>query len=172
MKVELIKTQGAAIVDIVKMLMIYMSATLALSVQAAPTPEITPVPTAVVTPAPTPTATPEIEEITPEPTQAPTETPAPTVSVTPRPVPTITPNVKKYRNLAMGSKGAEVRRLQERLIELGYLPEGSADGVYGSSTAAALSAFQAKLGMAATGAADVLTQEKLFADDAPTVDER
>ena len=42
----------------------------------------------------------------------------------------------------------------------------------GSSTAAALSAFQAKLGMAATGAADVLTQEKLFADDAPTVDER
>ena len=62
--------------------------------------------------------------------------------------------------------------LQRRLTDLGYLPPDSADGVYGSSTAAALSAFQAKLGMAATGAADVLTQEKLFADDAPTVDER
>ena len=62
--------------------------------------------------------------------------------------------------------------LQRRLTELGYLPPDSADGVYGSSTAAALSAFQAKLGMAATGAADVLTQEKLFADDAPTVDEQ
>lgn len=62
--------------------------------------------------------------------------------------------------------------LQRRLIQLGYLPEDSADGVFGSSTAAALSAFQAKLGMAATGAADVLTQEKLYADDAPTVDER
>ena len=61
--------------------------------------------------------------------------------------------------------------LQRRLTDLGYLPPDSADGVYGSSTAAALSAFQAKLGMAATGAADVLTQEKLFADDAPTVDE-
>ena len=62
--------------------------------------------------------------------------------------------------------------LQRRLIELGYLPSGSADGVYGSGTAAALSAFQAKLGMAATGAADVVTQEKLYADDAPTVNER
>lgn len=62
--------------------------------------------------------------------------------------------------------------LQRRLIQLGYLPEGSADGVYGSGTAAALSSFQAKLGMAATGAADVLTQEKIFADDAPRVDER
>ena len=62
--------------------------------------------------------------------------------------------------------------LQRRLIELGYLPAGSADGVYGSGTAAALSAFQAKLGLPATGAADVLTQEKIYADDAPTVDER
>ena len=61
--------------------------------------------------------------------------------------------------------------LQRRLIELGYLAAGSADGVYGSGTAAALSAFQAKLGMAATGAADVLTQERIYADDAPTVNE-
>ena len=61
--------------------------------------------------------------------------------------------------------------LQRRLIELGYLSEGNADGVFGSGTAAALSAFQAKLGLAATGAADVLTQEKLFEKDAPRVDE-
>jgi len=61
--------------------------------------------------------------------------------------------------------------LQRRLIELGYLAEGSADGVYGSGTAAALSAFQAKLGLAATGAADPITQEKLYANDAPRVDE-
>ena len=62
--------------------------------------------------------------------------------------------------------------LQRRLIQLGYLPDGSADGVYGSGTAAALSAFQAKLGMAATGAADIVTQQKLFAEDAPNVNER
>ena len=62
--------------------------------------------------------------------------------------------------------------LQRRLIELGYLPADSADGVYGSGTAAALSAFQAKIGIAATGAADVATQEKLYADDAPGVNDR
>lgn len=61
--------------------------------------------------------------------------------------------------------------LQRRLIELGYLSEGNADGVFGSGTAAALSAFQAKLGLAATGAADPITQEKIFAKDAPRVDE-
>ena len=148
--------------DILKMLMIYMSATLALSVQAAPTPEITPVPTAVVTPAPVITETPEIEEMTPEPTEAPTVTPAPTASVTPQPVPTITPNVKKYRNLAQGSKGAEVRKLQERLIELGYLPEGSADGAYGRKTANAVRKFQYYNGLTQDGVAGRATQTNLF----------
>ena len=61
--------------------------------------------------------------------------------------------------------------LQRRLIELGYLPSGSADGVFGSGTAAALSAFQAKLGLAATGAADVVTQQKIYDKNAPRVDE-
>lgn len=61
--------------------------------------------------------------------------------------------------------------LQRRLIQLGYLPEDTADGVFGSSTAAALSAFQAKLGLVATGAADIETQERLFAKDAPSVDD-
>ncbi len=61
--------------------------------------------------------------------------------------------------------------LQRRLTQLGYLPEDSADGVFGSSTAAALSAFQARMGLVATGAADIETQEKLFAKDAPSVDE-
>ena len=60
-----------------------------------------------------------------------------------------------------------VNLLQRRLIELGYLAEGSADGVFGSGTAAALSAFQARVGLAATGAADVATQEAIYAEDAP-----
>lgn len=61
--------------------------------------------------------------------------------------------------------------VQARLIELGYLETGSADGVFGSATAAALGTFQAKLGLAATGAADPTTQEKLFAVDAPMAEE-
>jgi len=56
--------------------------------------------------------------------------------------------------------------LQQRLMALGYLPEGSADGNFGASTAAALSAFQAKSGLAASGAADERTQEYLYKEDA------
>ena len=117
--------------DILKILLVYLSATMALSVQAAPAPVVTPAPTAVVTPAPVETEVPEAGTETPAPPEEESATPAPTVSVTPAPVPTITPN-KAYRNLAQGSRGAEVRKLQERLIELGYLPEGSADGAYGA----------------------------------------
>ena len=87
-------------------------------------------------------------------------------------MPEINNNSVPYYFMKTGDCTWATNLLQRRLIELGYLPSGSADGVYGNGTAAALSAFQAKLGMAATGAADVLTQEKLFADDAPTVDER
>ena len=87
-------------------------------------------------------------------------------------MPEINNNSVPYYFMKTGDCTWATNLLQRRLIELGYLPSGSADGVYGSGTAAALSAFQAKLGMAATGAADVLTQEKLFADDAPTVNER
>lgn len=60
--------------------------------------------------------------------------------------------------------------VQARLVQLGYLPEGSADGVFGSGTATALGTFQAKLGLAATGAADPDTQARLFAVDAPPAD--
>ena len=60
--------------------------------------------------------------------------------------------------------------MQRRLIELGYLAPDSADGVFGSGTAAALSAFQARAGLAATGAADPESQRRLFADDAIALD--
>ena len=47
----------------------------------------------------------------------------PTAQITPAPVPTITPNVKGYHNLTMGTKGKEVKKLQEKLIEKGYVTE-------------------------------------------------
>ncbi|MBR1820190.1 MAG: peptidoglycan-binding protein [Clostridia bacterium] len=80
------------------------------------------------------------------------------------------PNVPYYF-MKTGDCTWATNLLQRRLIELGYLSEGSADGVFGSGTAAALSAFQAKLGLAATGAADVITQQKLYDKNAPTVNE-
>lgn len=68
-----------------------------------------------------------------------------------------------YEELAKGSKGEEVVKLQERLIELGYL-SGTADGVYGNQTKAAVELFQAvnEVHYIVTGVADVDTQEELF----------
>lgn len=75
--------------------------------------------------------------------------------------------------------------LQNRLIELNYLqPEAKtvisesgiarteivnpkADGIYGSTTSVAISEFQAKAGLPATGNADIETQKALFAINAP-----
>ena len=147
--------------DILKILLVYLSATMALSVQAAPAPVVTPAPTAVVTPAPVETEIPETDTETPVPPEETPAAPAPTVSVTPAPVPTITPN-KAYRNLAQGSRGAEVRKLQERLIELGYLPEGSADGAYGAKTRNAVRQFQYYNGLTQDGVAGRATQTNLF----------
>ena len=122
--------------DFLKTLLIYMSATMALAVESTTAPEPTPVPTPSPTPAIEATAT-----ETPVPLVISTAEPEATVSVTPEPVPTITPN-RAYHNLQQGDRGTEVRRLQERLIELGYLPEGAADGAYGGQTRNAVRRFQ------------------------------
>ena len=44
--------------------------------------------------------------------------------------------------LRLGSRGVQVRVLQQRLIKLGYLPSGGADGVFGQRTWHAVVAFQ------------------------------
>jgi RNA polymerase sigma factor (sigma-70 family) len=49
-----------------------------------------------------------------------------------------------------------VRRLQRRLLRLGYRP-GSSDGLFGPRTQAALIAFQRKHGLEQTGGADAVT---------------
>lgn len=72
-----------------------------------------------------------------------------------------------YYMVKMGDHTWAAYRVQARLAELGYLPGNSADGIYGSASANALSSFQARCGLAASGAADELTQERLFAEDAP-----
>lgn len=68
--------------------------------------------------------------------------------------------------LQKGSKSGEVKKLQERLIELNYLA-GGADGDFGGKTEAAVKMFQKDCGLEATGIADAVTQEKLYAADAP-----
>lgn len=51
---------------------------------------------------------------------------------------------------AMGSRGSEVRNIQQRLKDWGYY-KGSVDGIYGTATRAAVIAFQKKHGITADG---------------------
>ena len=67
--------------------------------------------------------------------------------------------------LELGSEGSEVRALQKRLKELGYL-SGSVDGSFGLATQAAVIAFQQNNGLTADGKAGTATLNKLYSDSA------
>ena len=64
-----------------------------------------------------------------------------------------------------GSRGSEVRRLQQRLSNLGYL-NARVDGSYGAKTEAAVRDFQRKNGITVSGVATLLTQAVLYGSDA------
>ena len=68
--------------------------------------------------------------------------------------------------LKQGMSGDAVKRLQNRLIELGYMT-GTADGSFGASTKTAVAAFQRKAGLDADGIAGPTTLAVLYDDDAP-----
>ena len=154
--------------DLMKTLLIYMTATLTLAVQNTAAPKETPVPTAV------PQAIVEsvgtagpanLTAIPPEMVGVITPKPAANAKYTPAPVPEITPNTKAYHNITMGTKGKEVKRIQEKLIELKYLPADSADGAYGRQTYNAVKKFQYYNGLTADGIAGRKTQTYLFEND-------
>ncbi len=69
-----------------------------------------------------------------------------------------------YRPLAKGDSGDDVKRLQERLIELGYY-WGKVSGNYLDGTTAAIGNFQIDNGIERTGKADVKTQQRIYSDD-------
>ena len=58
---------------------------------------------------------------------------------------------KLERNLKRGAKGDDVRKLQEALIDAGYLDENQADGIYGPKTEAAVRKLQKEYGVAIDG---------------------
>ena len=147
--------------DFLKTLLLYMTVTMATSVQAGPLPEDVPTPTVapVVQAQDAPeqgAALPGLQVDLPD---APTQVPTPTLV----PEPTITPN-RAYKNVEFGDKNNDVRKLQERLIELGYLPEGSADGSFGYQTSRAVREFQGKNGLNRDGVAGPATLTRLYED--------
>lgn len=66
-----------------------------------------------------------------------------------------------YETLKKGMTGEAVKRLQNRLIELNYL-SGTADGIYGTSTAEAVYYFQKQNGLVRDSIAGESTLLKLF----------
>ena len=66
-----------------------------------------------------------------------------------------------YGTLQRGIKSDEVKALQQRLVDLGYLT-GAADGSFGQMTEDAIKAAQEAYGMEANGIADNAFQQKLF----------
>ncbi len=72
-----------------------------------------------------------------------------------------------YRELKYKERSDDVKKMQERLCELGYIGQNSCTGFYGDFTVKNLKRFQKAAGLEATGKADQETLRKLFADDAP-----
>ena len=141
--------------DFLKAMLVYMSITFAGAVNSAvpatvtPVPDITPAPTAVVT-----TLTPAEAAVT--------NTVTPQATETPVPDPTITPN-KGYKVLNYGAKGADVKKLQQRLKDLGYL-SGNVDGAFGYQTKRAVMNFQKYNGLTQDGSAGSSTLTRLYED--------
>ena len=140
--------------DFLKTLLAYVALTVAFSVQEGPLPQDVPTPTPLppnVTASPIPNA--------PAATDVPTATP----TASPIPEPTITPNMG-YKTVQWQDRGSGVLKVQKKLIELGYLAEGEADGAYGSKTTAAVRRFQKANGLSVDGIAGQATQTRLFED--------
>ncbi len=109
---------------------------------------------------PTPTVNPILPSVSTNPLQN-------LVSITPQVIintSSATPQTSAA-SLKVGSTGAEVRKMQNRLKELGYL-KGSADGDFGAATEAAVKSFQAQNGLAVDGKAGTATLNKLYSANA------
>ena len=70
------------------------------------------------------------------------------------------------RYVDSNSKAADIKILQDRLIELGYLPPPS-NGLYSYWTRECVKQFQERVKLPKTGTADEATMDALFASDAP-----
>ena len=95
-----------------------------------------------------------------------TPSPVPTPTPIPTPTPYATPEPFTYsRKLEYGSSGDLVKRLQDRLRELGFYDAKSSGGYY-EITQKAVRTFQSHNGLSADGVAGRQTQELLFSANA------
>lgn len=92
--------------------------------------------------------------------------PAPAATEAPEAKATMTPvQLQAQGILTVGAKGEDVKKLQQRLKDLGYL-SGKVDGQFGGGTKRAVIAFQRKNKLDTDGVAGEETLKKLYSEDA------
>lgn len=106
-----------------------------------PTPAETPIATEVPAPTSEPVATEQPHEEGPEPTEEPIQEDEPAIETNTLPVEKAISLPTDLKGLVVGSRGADVERLQNRLVELGYLDD-TVDGRYGKNTRDAIRIIQ------------------------------
>ena len=156
---------AAAIILIAAILILAFSGSCAKSKAKAATAEPTATATVEATEEPTavPTDTPEVSD-----TAAPEETPEPTADPNEAPA--------EFKTLEVGgtNDGETVKKVQQRLVDLHYLPypEKDAEGngvvttTYGSMCSKAITKFQERNDIKQTGKCDKATYDKLMSDSA------
>ncbi len=105
-------------------------------------------------------------------TQRPTNTARPTTRPTSKPTKkpsTSTSDRKDDGTLYKGDQGSAVRKMQQRLSDLGY-PVGKVDGVFGTNTLTAVHLFQSAIGKSERSYMSVSNLNKLYDDTAPSYD--
>lgn len=108
-------------------------------------------------------------------TPAPTAKPTPTATVKPTAKPTATPRSSSQDSdipdgaIGKGATGSTVRKIQQRLSDLGY-PVGKVDGSYGDNTQLAINLFCDAIGVREHNYITKKVRNRLFADDAPVYD--
>ncbi|MCJ7658926.1 MAG: peptidoglycan-binding protein, partial [Anaerolineales bacterium] len=120
---------------------------------------------------PLPTQTPTAKSTStplPSPTQPPSATPlinaTSTTTSTPNPTPPAFERVLYLSEPPM--QGADVLRVQQRLLSLGYTEAGTADGLFGSLTDQAVRRFQEINNLEVDGVVGPKTWDQLFGGDA------
>jgi len=66
------------------------------------------------------------------------------------------------RVIKLGDEGADVELLQDRLTNLGYLPKGQTDGIFGKITLGAVCAFQLQHDLEVDGVVGPVTKKALI----------
>ena len=94
----------------------------------------------------------------------PTPTPMPTPSPVPTPSPTPGPYQQFKKTLKYGDTGADVQKVQQRLMDLGFFTYPKTTTGYYKNTQAAVEAFQAHNGLRVTGEVNEATWNAIFND--------